>query len=94
MLQDHVGVEAKVDETFGPTVQDYYLAAKAKQITGSSTNAPQRVEKLLSMHFTKPKVSMFDIRYQLLYTTAGTLAAGADVSALYVAVFISKLYDK
>ncbi len=89
-----VGVEAKVDETFGPTVHDYYLAAKEKQITGTSTNAPKRVERLLSMHFTKPKISMFDVRYQLLYATAGTLAAGADVSVLYIAVFITDLYDK
>lgn len=89
-----VGVEAKVDETFGPTVHDYYLAAKAKQITGTSTNAPKRVEKLLSMHFTKPKVSMFDVRYQLLYATAGTLAARADISVLFIAVFITDLFDK
>ena len=89
-----IGVEAKVDETFGPTVHDYYLAAKAKQITGISTNAPKRVEQLLSMHFTKPNVSMFDVCYQLLYATAGTLAAGADISVLYVAVFKTDLYDK
>ena len=89
-----VGVEAKVDETFGTTVHDYYLAAKAKQITGISTNAPKRVEQLLSMHFTKPNVSMFDVRYQLLYATAGTLAAGADISILYVAVFLTDLYDQ
>ncbi|WP_163338779.1 hypothetical protein [Desulfopila sp. IMCC35008] len=89
-----VGVEAKVDETFGPTVHDYYLAAKAKQITGISTNAPKRVEQLLSMHFTEPNVSMFDVRYQLLYATAGTLAAGADISILYVAVFLTNLYDE
>ncbi len=89
-----VGVEAKVNETFGPTVHDYYLTAKAKEITGTPTNAPKRVEKLLSMHFTKPKRSMFDVRYQLLYATAGTLAAGADISVLYVAVFKTDLYDK
>ncbi len=89
-----VGVEAKVDETFGLTVHDYYLAAKAKQVTGTSTNAPKRVEQLLSMHFTQPNVSMFDVRYQLLYTTAGTLAAGADISILYVAVFLTDLYDE
>ncbi len=88
-----VGIEAKVDETFGPAVQDYYLAAKAKQITGSSTNTPERIEKLLSIHFSKPEVSMFDVRYQLLYATAGTLAAGADISFLYVAVFKTDLYD-
>ena len=44
-----VGVEVKVDETFGPTVHGYYLAAKAKQITGTSTNAPKRVEPVSGM---------------------------------------------
>ena len=69
-----VGLEAKVDETFGSTVRDAYLAAKTKQIAGKSTNAPDRIEKLLASHFPKPKISMFDVRYQLLYATAGTLS--------------------
>ena len=89
-----IGVEAKVDETFGASVHDAYLRAKVKQITGVSTNAPQRIEKLLVMHFTKPDISMFDIRYQLLYSTAGTLAAGADISVLYVIVFKTVLYNE
>ena len=88
-----VGVEAKVDETFGATVGDSYLKAKAKQIAGTPTNAPQRIEELLGLHFAKPDVSMFDLRYQLLYATVGTLAAGADVSVLYVAVFKTPSYD-
>lgn len=89
-----IGVEAKVDESFGPTVHDAYLQSKANQITGVSTNAPERIEGLLKMHFTRPDVSMFDIRYQLLYATAGTLAAGADISILYVVVFKTPLYDE
>jgi Domain of unknown function (DUF6946) len=89
-----IGVEAKVDETFGATVHDSYLTAKAKQITGISTNAPERIEKLLAMHFSDPNPSMFDIRYQLLYATAGTLAADADISVLFVAVFKTDLYNE
>lgn len=89
-----VGVEAKVDETFGASVHDNYLMMKAKQITGTSTNAPERIEKLLAMHFCDPDPSMFDIRYQLLYATAGTLAAGADISVLFVIVFKTALYNK
>jgi len=89
-----VGVEAKVDESFGPTVQDSYLQSKAKQITGTSTNAPERIEQLLGLHFNEPDASMFDVRYQLLYATAGTLAADADVSLLYVVVFKTPLYDE
>lgn len=89
-----VGVEAKVDESFGSPVLQSYLRSKAKQITGISTNAPERIEQLLAMHFSEADPSMFDVRYQLLYATAGTLAAGADISALYVAVFRTPLYDE
>ena len=89
-----VGVEAKVDEPFGLTVRDAYLSAKAKQIAGEKTNAPDRIEKLLKQHFTRPNPSMFDVRYQLLYATAGTLAVGADISILYVVVFRTPLYNE
>ena len=89
-----VGVEAKVDETFGPTVLDRYLKAKAEQIAGTSTKAPERIEQLLAKHFQEPDPSMFDIRYQLLHATAGTLAVGADISVLFVAVFKTALYNE
>ena len=89
-----VGVEAKVDEPFGATALDSYLTAKARQITGTSTKAPERIEELLALHFTNPDPSMFDVRYQLLYATAGTLAAKADVHVLYVIVFKTPLYDE
>ncbi len=89
-----VGVEAKVDETFGATVRDAYLTAKAKQIGGKSTNAPERIEELIRLHFPNPDMSAFDVRYQLLYATAGTIAAGADVSVLFVVVFRTPLYRK
>jgi hypothetical protein len=89
-----VGVEAKVDESFGPSVKEAYLAAKAKQIAGVSTNAPARIEQLLSRHFGAPEPAMFDIRYQLLYATAGTLAVEADLHVLYVIVFQTPLYNE
>lgn len=37
---------------------------------------------------------MFDLRYQLLYATAGTMSANADISVLYVLVFKTNLYNK
>ena len=89
-----VGVEAKVDEPFGASTIDSYLTAKAKQITGISTNAPERIEQLLAFHFKEPDPSMFEVRYQLLYATAGTLAAEADIHLLYVIVFKTPLYDE
>ena len=92
-----VGLEAKVDETFNASVRDAYLTAKANQIAGKSTKAPERIEKLLELHFghfKPPKVSMFGVRYQLLYATAGTLAVGTDISILFVAVFKTSLYNE
>lgn len=89
-----VGVEAKVDESFGATVLDTYLDAKARQICGISTNAPERMEKLLSRHFFEPTRAMFQVRYQLLYATIGTLAAGADHSILFVIVFRTNAYSE
>lgn len=89
-----VGLEAKVDETFGATVHDEYLKAKSNQIAGESTNAPERIEKLLALHFSAPDPSMFDVRYQLLYATVGTISAKADISVLYVIVFKTPLYSE
>ncbi|RZO86373.1 MAG: hypothetical protein EVA65_05465 [Oceanococcus sp.] len=89
-----VGVEAKVDEPFGASALDSYLSGKAKQIVGISTKGPERIEQLLALHFKEPDPTMFDVRYQLLYATAGTLAAEADVHVMYVIVFKTPLYDE
>lgn len=89
-----VGVEAKVDEPFGALVREAYLGAKARQIAGESTNAPERIEQLLKLHFREPDPSMFEVRYQLLYATAGTLAVSADISVLYVIVFKTPAYSE
>ncbi len=89
-----IGVEAKVDESFGASALDSYVAAKAKQIVGVSTNAPERIEKLLSQHFSNPDPAMFNVRYQLLYATVGTLAVEADIHLLFVVVFKTSLYNE
>lgn len=88
-----IGVESKVDETFGNTILDAYLDASIKKITGESTKAPNRIEDLLALHYGKPDKSVFDLRYQLLYATVGSLEAGFDKSFLYIIVFKTNLYD-
>jgi hypothetical protein len=88
-----VGLEAKVDETFGALVKDAYSAARARESSGKNTNAPERIERLLALHFAESTAAMWDVRYQLLYATAGTVAAGADISVLYVLVFRTGLYN-
>jgi len=89
-----VGVEAKVDETFGETVRDVYLNAKSRHAAGISTNAPARIENLLKRHIESADPSTCDVRYQLLHATAGTVAADADISVFFVIVFKTALYNE
>jgi len=90
-----VGVEAKVDETFGETVGAVYLQAKARRTDQDiATNVPERIERLVGMHCTDADAATFDVRYQLLYATAGTLAAQAEQHVLVVFVFKTPLYDE
>ena len=91
-----IGVEAKVDETFASTVRSRYSSAMKTRDAGKSTNAPERVEGLLSNYFSvqdAPDSSRFrDIRYQLLTGTAGTVAAPHEVCVFYILVFRTSMY--
>ena len=93
-----VGVEAKVDETFGSTVRSRYSSAMKTRKDGKPTNAPERVKELLSKYFSvhgSPDSSRFaDLRYQLLTGTAGTVAAPGEVSVFYILVFRTSMYDE
>ena len=93
-----VGLEAKVDEPFGATVCKTYQYAVRKRERGERTNAPERVKEMLSRYFAdtdEPCESRFaDVGYQLLTSTAGTVATQKDVSIFYVAVFKTRLYDE
>lgn len=93
-----VGLEAKVDERFGSdTVCKRYQRAVNYLEENPRSKAAARVRDLLSQHFGEtadPCDSKFsDIRYQLLTSTAGTVAVGADISVFYVMVFETDLYD-
>jgi hypothetical protein len=88
-----VGVEAKVDESFGDTIASAYHKVKAKELNDLPTNAPKRIEKLLNFNFKSIKASDFNLRYQLLFSTAGTLCMDADIHILLILVFKTKDYD-
>ena len=80
-----VGLEAKVDEPFGSdTVCKRYQRAVSYLEENPRSKAAARVRDLLSHYFgetAEPCDSRFsDIRYQLLTSTAGTVAVGADIS--------------
>ena len=92
-----VGLEAKVDERFGDTVCKRYQRAVSYLEENPRSKAAARVRDLLSDYFgetAEPCDSRFsDIHYQLLTSTAGTVAAGADIPVFYVMVFETDLYN-
>ena len=90
-----IGIESKVDETFGPTVSEAYISGIVKKLNRENTNLPKRIEKLLEQNFGgKIKSKYFDIRYQLLYTTMGTIKEQTDISICFFVVFKTNSYDK
>ena len=90
-----VGVEAKVDESFGPYVADEWRKARRIVQQGRRTRLPDRISELCDRFQDGPGISPTDeIRYQLMHGAAGTVEAGADVSVLYIAVFVTDDYDE
>ena len=94
-----VGIESKVDETFNNKILNQYLESKSKEINGVSTNSGKRIEQLLKLNFEIVKPEYFDLRYQLLYSTAGTIEAkennnDLDIYFLIVIVFKTDLYNE
>ena len=89
-----VGVEAKVDESFGAYVSDEWRKAVEQRSRGQSTSKPERIQELCARFDGGLGIATdADIRYQLLYGTAGTVCAEKDVSVFYVAVFLTEAYD-
>ncbi len=94
-----VGLEAKVDESFGDkTLCERYLAAVRELTRNPRSRACDRVKNLLSLYFSEtsePCDSRFSkVGYQLLTGTAGTVARQKDVSIFYVLVFRTSEYDE
>lgn len=89
-----VGIESKVDEFFGQTVSDAYISGITKRLNGENTNLPDRIEKLLKQNIGgKINQKHFNLRYQFLYSTIGTLVEKADYSIFLIIVFKSNSYD-
>lgn len=89
-----IGVEAKVDESFGDTIAFAYQKATAKLNRGENTNAHKRIEELLQFNFDKTAKEDHQLRYQLLFSTAGTLCIDADIHIMLILVFKTDDYDK
>ena len=71
-----VGVEAKVNEPFGLPIIDVYQQSLKKLLNGNKSNGWKRIDELLIKYLGQPiETSDYRLRYQLLYSIAGTLMA-------------------
>ena len=96
-----VGLEAKADEEFGPSMQDRHKVATKELDRNPRSKAVERIKNLPA--WFSPSLdfnSMLDIRYQLVHGTAGTVGARQangepyDIYAFYVLVFKTGLFDE
>ena len=87
-------VEAKVDETFGSLIGEYWREAKARE---TPTRAPERIEKLLRLVFgdaaTPDKKPWSGLRYQLLTAVAGTLIEAAGTANLSIPLGVLVIHE-
>ena len=96
-----LGLEAKVDESFGPIIQDQLRTSQKQLSKNPRSKAVDRIEALPA-RFSPPLTlsEMLDIRYQLVHGTAGTVSACQengepyDLYVFYVLVFKTSLYDE
>ena len=97
-----VGIEAKVNEPFDSRdIQSAYLSGLLRRANGEKSNLPDRIESLIRRNnfkkqnntpkrFTKENLNL---KYQLLFSTIGTISEDADIYIFLVLVFHTKIYD-
>lgn len=79
-----IGIEAKVNEEFGDTICKKYLEGKTKELNGVNTNLCNRIESLMRTYLPNPiNEEDFNLRYQLLHATAGTMAADDSYKQIF-----------
>lgn len=89
-----IGIEAKVNESFGQTIGKTYMNGVINQINGKNSNIPKRVSELLKHTFTTINSEHLKLRYQLLYSLVGTINENADIHIFMVLSFKPKIKDK
>ena len=94
-----VGIEGKVDETFGDTIEDAKSKANEYLKLKPTSKRLERIEKLERKFLSEPYLNKSNIekfRYQLLYYLAGTLAqaqkSGVSIAIMPVLVFKTEDY--
>jgi hypothetical protein len=93
-----IGVESKVNELFNEKISKVYIESKVKELNGEKTDRIKRIENLLKRNFQTISETQFDIKYQLVYSTVGTVDAvdgniKPDIAILLIIVYKTNLYD-
>lgn len=88
-----IGIEAKVDEPFDRTVEERYMEGTKKLLNEKNSNLPERILNLLKRYYPQIRKEHFKLRYQLLFSLAGTVDYEADIHIFMVLVFKSKSYN-
>ncbi|MFA6831898.1 MAG: hypothetical protein WCR36_06475 [Bacteroidaceae bacterium] len=89
-----LGIEAKVNESFGDTIETAYLNAKINSEIFDKSNGKKRIEGLLAFNFGEDNKDDYQLRYQLLFSTAGTLCVEADIHIMLILVFKTHSFNK
>ncbi len=89
-----IGIEAKVDESFGPTVSEAISEAELYLNEHPRSKKVDRITELChDFGLTTGAASQF--RYQLFHYTAGTAnVPGVDIHVMLTLVFKTGVYDK
>lgn len=91
-----IGVEAKVDETFGDsTVEEYLNSGITLLLQGKNSYKPERIRDLVDALFKDHRKAEADkLRYQLVQATAGVLAEAKSRDYNYALFVIYNLVPK
>lgn len=89
-----IGLEAKVDESFGPTVNEAIIEAVAYRDQHPKSKRVDRITELCrSFGVAADEASKF--RYQLFHYTAGTAnVPGIDIHIMLTLVFKTSMYNE
>lgn len=87
-----IGVEAKVDETFGGTIQEAYNDGVKEKEENPNSKKTQRVLELVKKYYNQNDITeeIGKYRYQLLHYLAGSMAENYKLVLMPVIVFHTK----
>ena len=90
-----IGIEAKVDETFGDTILEAYNEGAKEKKSNPNSKKAQRVLDLVKKYYNQDTITdkIGQYRYQLLHYLAGAMAENDKLVLMPVLVFHTKEYS-